>query len=183
MQGEERNFASSTSTMSRAGHPRKIPTGTLLVKDISNLATLDEKIGELKDAAIYVEGNTIAWVGQTADLPEKFKSADEVISLADRTVAPGLVNTHRELLLLLNYIRDHLLPSFRVVTLLKHMPAWPRNLPGRYPVSCLMPVPLQTICTSHCQGVVGRYQLVSLSSEPCASCVTHIVPVFVTVFV
>ena len=82
--------------MSRAGHPRKIPTGTLLVKDISNLATLDEKIGELKDAAIYVEGNIIAWVGQTAELPDKFKSADQVVSLADRTVAPGLVNTHRE---------------------------------------------------------------------------------------
>ena len=49
---------------------------------------------ELKDAAIYVIGPSIAWVGLTADLPDKFKTADTTLSLQDHVVLPGLTNTH-----------------------------------------------------------------------------------------
>ena len=83
--------------MSRAGHPRKVPKGSLLVKDIGILATLNESLGEIVDAAIYCEGNEIVWVGSTKDLPEKYGDADTVLSMPDRVMAPGLVNTHHHM--------------------------------------------------------------------------------------
>ena len=66
--------------------------GTLLVKNIHTLATMNAAREEIRDAAIFVRDNVIEQVGKTAALP---KAADEVLDLRDRhVVLPGLVNTH-----------------------------------------------------------------------------------------
>ncbi|KAK9818430.1 hypothetical protein WJX72_012516 [[Myrmecia] bisecta] len=83
--------------MGRAGTPRPVPSGTALYKDISSLATFNAELGEITDAAIYVEGNEIAWVGKTSDIPAEFSTADQVMSLQDRIVLPGMINTHHHM--------------------------------------------------------------------------------------
>lgn len=82
--------------MSRAGSARPVPSRSLLVRDIQILATLDTDLGDIRDAAVYVEGNTIKWVGASVDLPKDL-SADETISLPSRVLIPGLVNTHHHM--------------------------------------------------------------------------------------
>jgi 8-oxoguanine deaminase len=66
--------------------------GTLLVKNIHTLVTMNEARDELRDAAIFVRDYVIEQVGITAALPT---TADEVLDLRGRhIVLPGLVNTH-----------------------------------------------------------------------------------------
>lgn len=79
------------------GQARAVPSESLLVKDIQLLATLDSELGDISDAAIYVAGNVIKWVGPTSSLPSQYANADDTISLADRIVIPGLVNTHHHM--------------------------------------------------------------------------------------
>lgn len=81
----------------RGGEPRAPPTGTLLLKDIGKLATLNAQLGDIDDAAVYIQGNVIAWVGKTADIPVAYREADTVLSLPDRVITPGLVNTHHHM--------------------------------------------------------------------------------------
>jgi len=64
---------------------------TLLVKNATILATMDEARREIPDGAIFVRDQVIEAVGKTADLPA---TADEVLDLSDHVVIPGLVNTH-----------------------------------------------------------------------------------------
>lgn len=73
----------------RAGVAKPPPTGTLLLKDISHLATMNDFLGEMADAAIYVSGNVIEWVGKVAELPAEYATADEVISMKGCVVMPG----------------------------------------------------------------------------------------------
>lgn len=80
----------------RAGVPRPVPTETVVYADIFALETLSDEIGEVRDAAIAVEGNVIAWVGKTSDLPDKYASARRV-SLENQVVIPGLINTHHHM--------------------------------------------------------------------------------------
>lgn len=61
------------------------------MQEIDTLATFNDKGGEIQNAAIFVKGNRIEWVGQTKDIPEKYQTADQVVSLKDRVVIPGLV--------------------------------------------------------------------------------------------
>jgi 8-oxoguanine deaminase len=66
--------------------------GTLLVKNIHTLVTMNGTREELRDAAIFVRDHVIEKVGPTASLP---KTAHEVLDLRGRhLVLPGLVNTH-----------------------------------------------------------------------------------------
>ncbi len=70
-------------------------TRTLLIENIGELTTNDEALGEglggrLRDAAIVVEGDRIAWAGRTADAP----AADERFDAAGRAVLPGWVDSH-----------------------------------------------------------------------------------------
>ena len=66
--------------------------GTLLVKNIHTLVTMNAAREELRDAAIFVRDNVIEQVGLTASLP---LTADKVLDLAGRhVVLPGMVNTH-----------------------------------------------------------------------------------------
>ena len=89
-------YAHILDTMSRAGSVRPVPSSSLLVRDIQILATLDTDLGDIRDAAVYVEGNVIKWVGASVDLPKDI-SADETISLPNRVLIPGLVNTHHHM--------------------------------------------------------------------------------------
>jgi 8-oxoguanine deaminase len=81
----------------RGGTARVVPQGTILFKDISHLATLNDAMGELKDAAIFVKGNVIAWVGASGSIPEEYQTADKVVSMKNKVVIPGLVNTHHHM--------------------------------------------------------------------------------------
>ena len=68
---------------------------TLLIDNIGELTTNEESLGEglggrLKDAAVVVEGDRIAWVGTAAEAPE----ADERFDAAGRAVLPGWVDSH-----------------------------------------------------------------------------------------
>jgi len=66
--------------------------GTLLVKNIHTLVTMNERREELRAAALFVRDHVIEWVGPTVDAPT---DADEVLDLRLRhVVLPGLVNTH-----------------------------------------------------------------------------------------
>src|SRR4051812_12595213 len=66
--------------------------GTLLVKNIHTLVTMNSSREEIRHGAIFVRDHLIEQVGPTATLPT---TADEILDLKDRhVVLPGLVNTH-----------------------------------------------------------------------------------------
>jgi cytosine/adenosine deaminase-related metal-dependent hydrolase len=66
--------------------------GTLLVKNIHTLVTMDAERREIRDGAIFVQDNVIEYIGKTADLPA---TAEEVLDFQGRyVVLPGLINTH-----------------------------------------------------------------------------------------
>lgn len=66
--------------------------GTLLVKNIHTLVTMDDERREIRSGALFVRDNIVEQVGATADLPA---TADDVLDLHGRQVVlPGLVNTH-----------------------------------------------------------------------------------------
>ena len=66
--------------------------GTLLVKNIHTLVTMNPAREEIRHGAIFVRDNIIEQVGVTTALPA---TADEILDLKDRhVVLPGLVNTH-----------------------------------------------------------------------------------------
>ena len=71
---------------------RAVPSGTILLKNIATLATHDSQLGELQDAAIYIRGNEIAWVGPMHELPADMQQADQTLELGDhvRTVCSGI---------------------------------------------------------------------------------------------
>jgi len=84
-------------TAPRAGVARAVPQTTIVAKNIQKLLTLSAHLGELDDAAVFVQGNVIQWVGKTADLPAEYQKADEVLDLSDRVVMPGMVNSHHHM--------------------------------------------------------------------------------------
>ena len=65
--------------------------GTLLIKNISTLVTNDEKLGDIKNGAVYAVDNEIRMVGKTEELPQ---NADVIIDAHDKLICPGFVNTH-----------------------------------------------------------------------------------------
>ena len=46
--------------------------------------------GELDDAAIFVRGNVVEWVGRDAELPAALSKADTVLELRDHVMIPGM---------------------------------------------------------------------------------------------
>ncbi|MFD2091075.1 imidazolonepropionase [Blastococcus deserti] len=71
---------------------------SLLVSGIGELVTNDPALGSgalgvLADAALVVEGGTVAWVGRTAAAPE----ADARLDVGGRAVIPGFVDSHAHL--------------------------------------------------------------------------------------
>jgi 8-oxoguanine deaminase len=64
---------------------------TLLLKNATLVATMDDVRREVVGGGVYVRGHTIVAVGLDAELPA---SADEVIDCRGKVLLPGLVNTH-----------------------------------------------------------------------------------------
>ncbi len=66
---------------------------TTLLRGIGLLATQDDDLGEIADAAVVIQAGLIAWVGRAADAP----AADDAVDLDGRTVLPGFVDSHAHL--------------------------------------------------------------------------------------
>jgi len=69
-------------------------TRTLLLRNATLVATMDDDWREIAAGGVLIRGNAIEAVGTTATLPS---TADEVIDVAGHVVLPGLVNTHHHL--------------------------------------------------------------------------------------
>jgi 8-oxoguanine deaminase len=67
---------------------------TLLIRNAEVLVTMDGRRREIRGGALLAEGNRIAAVGRTGELPS---TADEVLDLSGHVVLPGLVNTHHHM--------------------------------------------------------------------------------------
>ncbi len=61
----------------------------------AKLATMDSSLtyGLLEDGAVWLEGESISWVGKSSDTPARAKS-DAIIDCEGRLVTPGLVDCH-----------------------------------------------------------------------------------------
>jgi imidazolonepropionase len=66
---------------------------TTLVTGIGLLATQTEEHGELRDAALVVDGGLVAYVGPASAAP----AADQRVDVDGRTVLPGFVDSHAHL--------------------------------------------------------------------------------------
>ncbi|MBA2277052.1 MAG: 8-oxoguanine deaminase [Chloroflexia bacterium] len=64
---------------------------TLLVKNATLLATMDNDGQEVPGGGVYAEDGVIRAVGASGTLPDR---ADETIDARDMVILPGLVNTH-----------------------------------------------------------------------------------------
>jgi imidazolonepropionase len=66
---------------------------TTCVTGIGLLATQTDEHGELRDAALVLDDDRIAWVGLASASP----AADEQVDVGGRTVLPGFVDSHAHL--------------------------------------------------------------------------------------
>jgi 8-oxoguanine deaminase len=64
---------------------------TLLIKNATLVATMDDAGTQIAGGGLYVEDNVIRQVGPSDGLPQ---TADTVIDARDMLILPGLVNTH-----------------------------------------------------------------------------------------
>jgi imidazolonepropionase len=60
---------------------------------VTNDPEADDLLGVVEDAALVVEGGTVAWVGPARDAPP----ADELVDAGGRAVLPGFVDSHSHL--------------------------------------------------------------------------------------
>jgi imidazolonepropionase len=67
--------------------------GELVTNDPQRSTAADDLLGAIADAAVVVEGSTVAWVGPAADAP----AADEQVDAGGRAVLPGFVDSHSHL--------------------------------------------------------------------------------------
>lgn len=67
---------------------------TLLVRNATVIATMDDQRSEIVNGAIFARDGWIEQIGPTHELPS---TADEVLDATNHVVLPGLVNTHHHL--------------------------------------------------------------------------------------
>jgi imidazolonepropionase len=65
-----------------------------LITNIAELMTQDLEHRVLRDAAVVVDGERIAWIGAAADAP----AADDAVDAGGRAMLPGWVDSHSHLL-------------------------------------------------------------------------------------
>ncbi len=70
---------------------------SLVITDIGQLVTNDGDrnglLGIVDDAAVAIEGGSIAWVGAEADLPDEYRPYD-LVTASGSAVIPGFVDSH-----------------------------------------------------------------------------------------
>jgi imidazolonepropionase len=64
-----------------------------LITNIAELMTQDLEHRVLKNAAVVIDGERIAWLGSAADAP----AADDAVVAGGRAVLPGWVDSHTHL--------------------------------------------------------------------------------------
>ena len=67
---------------------------TTLITNLGELMTQDQELRVLRDAAVVVEGERIAWIGAASDAP----AADESVDAGGRALLPGWVDSHTHLI-------------------------------------------------------------------------------------
>lgn len=67
---------------------------TLLLKNATLVATMDDQKREIPGGSIFIRGNRIESVGPAAEVPQ---DADQVIDMSGCVVIPGLINTHHHM--------------------------------------------------------------------------------------
>ncbi|MDQ1052530.1 imidazolonepropionase [Arthrobacter sp. SORGH_AS 212] len=67
---------------------------SILITNIAELMTQDLEHRVLKDAAVVIEGERIAWIGPAANAP----AADDAVDAGRRALLPGWVDSHTHLL-------------------------------------------------------------------------------------
>lgn len=65
-----------------------------LISNIGELMTQDGELGNLRDAAMVLEGERIAWIGPSSEAP----AADKHTDAQGRAVLPGWVDSHSHLI-------------------------------------------------------------------------------------
>ncbi|MGW4398346.1 imidazolonepropionase [Amycolatopsis nivea] len=65
----------------------------VLITGIGELTTNDPELGKLRDAALVLDGETIAWAGPAVQAPD----ADERVDVEGRAALPGWVDSHTHL--------------------------------------------------------------------------------------
>ncbi|WP_406641429.1 imidazolonepropionase [Amycolatopsis sp. WGS_07] len=65
----------------------------VLITGIGELTTNDPELGKLRDAALVLDGETVAWAGPAGQAPD----ADERVDVEGRAVLPGWVDSHTHL--------------------------------------------------------------------------------------
>lgn len=58
---------------------------------------MDDEGNTFEDGALFARGNVIEWVGNSAEIPPQYQTADHTLNATDKIVLPGLVNTHHHL--------------------------------------------------------------------------------------
>src|SRR6201991_4094544 len=65
----------------------------VLIKNADYVVTVDSTRRMIRDGAVAIDGDRIAFVGKSADVPSGF-APDEIIDGKGKLVMPGLIDTH-----------------------------------------------------------------------------------------
>ncbi|MCO5185996.1 MAG: 8-oxoguanine deaminase [Anaerolineae bacterium] len=67
---------------------------TILLQNARQLLTMNDARDIYDGGALFVRDNVIEWVGNSAEIPPQYHSAERIIDASDKVILPGLVNTH-----------------------------------------------------------------------------------------
>ena len=105
---------------------------TLLLRNATLVATMDDVRREIVGGGVYLRGHTIVAVGLPAELPT---TADEVIDCRGKVLLPGLVNTHHHFFQTLTRAVPEAQDADLFGWLRAHYPLWARITPEMLNVS------------------------------------------------
>jgi len=105
---------------------------TLLLRNATLVATMDDVRREIMGGGVYIRGHTIVAVGLPAELPA---TADEVIDCGGKVLLPGLVNTHHHFFQTLTRAVPAAQNADLFGWLRAHYPLWARITPEMLNVS------------------------------------------------
>lgn len=111
---------------------------SILLKNATVLATMDDARREIADGAVLVRGPEIIAVGTTAEIVAAHGgTADEVIDLSGHVLLPGLVNTHHHMFQSLTRATPAGQDAELFGWLTAHYPIWANITPEMFHVSAV----------------------------------------------